>query len=107
MSRKVRADTLPDLRTGLTWMYNEGTGTYWRNGTISGHTSCSFFNPKGGYAAVVLVNRTSSIVSFADLVAQHIRQRFAGEPAISLAAVTVPASSGIWGMIRTFLAYIG
>jgi hypothetical protein len=115
-------------------MYNEDTGTYWHNGAISGYTNYSFFNPKGGYAAVVLVNQTSPVVSFADLAAQHVRQRLSsntrltvlpfvmqqgpcargarppcqglsGEPAISLAAVTVPASSGFWSVIRTLLAY--
>ena len=91
--------------TGLTWMYNANTGTYWRNADISGCTSYSFFNPGGGYAAVVLVNHDSSFVSFAEFVAQYIRQRLAGEPAISLAAVTVPPSDGVWGTIRIFLAY--
>jgi hypothetical protein len=91
--------------TGLNWVYNENSGTYWRNTAISGCTSYSFFNPAGGYAAVVLVDHDNSFVSFSEFVAQYIRQRLAGEPAISLAAVTVPPSNGVWGTLRIFLAY--
>src|SRR5262249_8608127 len=38
-------------------------------------------------------------------IAEHIRQRLSGEPAISLATVLVPASSGLRGVLRSFGAY--
>jgi hypothetical protein len=47
--------------------------------------SFAFFNPKEDYAAIVLANTTiSASGSFADLVGQHIGQRLAGKPAVSL-----------------------
>ena len=88
--------------SGLNWVYNENSGTYWRNTAVSGCTSYSFFNPAGGYAAVVLVDHDNSFISFSEFVAQYIRQRLAGEPAISLATVTVPSSNGVWGAAPHF-----
>src|SRR5262249_44074969 len=41
----------------------------------------------------------------ADLIAEHIRQRLSGEPAISLDNVVVPVSTGIRGLLRSFGAY--
>jgi hypothetical protein len=49
-------------------------------------SSYAFFNPKADYAAVVLLNTTlGSTGSFADRLGEHISQRLAGKPAISLA----------------------
>ena len=55
------------------------------HGGTGGFTSFAFFNPKENYAGVVLVNvAIGPRGSFADLLGHHIRQRFAGERAISL-----------------------
>ena len=60
-----------------------GTGN---NGGTGGFTSYAFFNPRGDYAAVVLLNTTlGSTGSFADRLGTHISQRLAGKRAISLA----------------------
>lgn len=68
------------------WLYVPEDGDYWHNGGTGGHTACAFFNPKGDYAGVVLVNvGPGPRGSFADLLGRHISQRFAGKPAISLA----------------------
>lgn len=40
-----------------------------------------------------------------DLIGEHIRQRLAGEPAISLDTVTVPAGTGTFGVLRSYFAY--
>jgi CubicO group peptidase (beta-lactamase class C family) len=82
----LRADALPGMRIALAWLYLTDEGTYWHNGGTGGFSSYAFFNPKGGYAAVVLVNTSpGSTGSFADRLGEHIRQRLAGKPAISLA----------------------
>ncbi|MBI1791296.1 MAG: serine hydrolase [Acidobacteria bacterium] len=105
LSHELRGDLVPGIRIALAWAYNEDTGTYWHNGAISAYTSHALFNPREGYAVVVLVNQAISLVAFADLVAQHIQERLRGEPAISLASVIVPASGGISGVARVFAAY--
>jgi CubicO group peptidase (beta-lactamase class C family) len=67
-------------------LFETETGNYWHNGGTGGFTSYAFFNPKGDYEAVVLLNTTlGSTGSFADQLGAHISQRLAGKPAISLA----------------------
>ncbi|MDQ2841228.1 MAG: beta-lactamase family protein [Acidobacteriota bacterium] len=85
MSHELRADALPDMKIALAWLYKTKTGTYWHNGATGGYSSYAFFNPKEDYAAVVLSNTSiSQTGSFADLLGEHIGERLAGKPAISL-----------------------
>jgi CubicO group peptidase (beta-lactamase class C family) len=73
------------MRIAFAWLYDSSTGSYWHNGATGGYSSFAFFNPQGDYAAVVLLNTTvSASGSFADSVGQHISQRLAGQPAVSL-----------------------
>lgn len=84
-SHELRADAGPGMRIALAWIYNPATGNYWHNGETGGYSSFAFFNPKKDYAAVILMNTAiSANGSFADLVGQHIAQRFAGLPSVSL-----------------------
>jgi tetratricopeptide (TPR) repeat protein len=69
------------MRIALAWLYVTSTGSYWHNGGTGGYSSLAFFNPKTDRAVVVLVNTSGD---FADLLGQHIGQRLAGKPAISL-----------------------
>ena len=79
------ADVGPDKRIAYAWIYEAKTGSYWHNGGTGGFASYAFFNPKGKYAAIVLVNvAVSGRGSFADQLGQHIAERFAGKPAVSL-----------------------
>ena len=58
---------------------------YWHNGATGGYSAYVFFNPKGDYAAVVLLNTSiSEKGSYADQLGEHISERLAGKPAISL-----------------------
>ena len=85
-SHQLRADSLPGMRIALAWLYQPDTGNYWHNGATGGYSAYGFFNPKGDYAAIVLVNSTlGSKGSFADRLGEHISERLAGKPAISLA----------------------
>jgi CubicO group peptidase (beta-lactamase class C family) len=84
-SHELRADAGPGMRIAFAWLYDSSTGSYWHNGATGGYSSFAFFNPQGDYAAVVLLNTTvSASGSFADSVGQHIGQRLAGQPAVSL-----------------------
>src|SRR5439155_11145689 len=58
-------------------------------------------------AVVVLLNNgpKPNYLLSPDSIAEHIRQRLSGEPAISLDTVIVPASTGLRGVLRAFAAY--
>jgi CubicO group peptidase (beta-lactamase class C family) len=85
-SHQLRADAFPGTRIALAWLFASKTGDYWHNGGTGGYSSYAFFNPKADYAAVVLFNTTlGSNGSFADRLGEHISERLAGKPAISLA----------------------
>jgi CubicO group peptidase (beta-lactamase class C family) len=84
-SHQLRADG-PSGKIALAWIFQPATGDYWHDGGTGGYSSYAFFNPKGDYAAVVLLNTTvGPNSSFADLLGQHISQRLAGKMALSLA----------------------
>jgi len=82
MSRALRADAGPGMRIAFAWLYQEKRGEYWHNGGTGGYSSYAFFNLKGNYAGVVLVNRAPGPEGLTDLLGQHVSQRLAGEPAI-------------------------
>jgi D-alanyl-D-alanine-carboxypeptidase/D-alanyl-D-alanine-endopeptidase len=85
-SHELRADAFPGQRIALAWHYDFSTGNYWHNGATGGYSSYAFFNPKGDYASVVLLNASiGKDGSFADRIGEHISQRLAGKAAISLA----------------------
>lgn len=104
-SHVVRANVLPGYRIALAWIRDDRDGTYWHDGAISGYTSYAFFRPQSDYAGVVLFNHPADVAPFCNLVGEHIRQRLAGEAAVSLASITVPASSGLVARVRWFAVY--
>lgn len=84
--QELRADVSPGTRIALAWLWQAESGNYWHNGGTGGFSSYAFFNPKGDYAAAVLFNTTlGPNGSFADRLGEHISERLAGKPAISLA----------------------
>jgi D-alanyl-D-alanine-carboxypeptidase/D-alanyl-D-alanine-endopeptidase len=84
-AHELRADVGPDTRIAFAWLYVQETGVYWHNGATGGYSSFCAFNPKENYATVVLLNKSiGQDGSFADLLGEHILQRFAGKPAVSL-----------------------
>jgi CubicO group peptidase (beta-lactamase class C family) len=104
-SHRLRADAPGGMQIGLAWVYKPDIGEYWHNGATAGFTSHAFFNPKGDYGAVVLLNNGPNPLASSYLIAEHIRQRLSGEPAVSLDTVPMPASEGFLGAVRWFAAY--
>jgi hypothetical protein len=104
-SHELHADVAASYRIALAWIYREKAGVYWHDGAVAGSTSDAFFCPEGDYAAVVLLNSSPALIGSPDLIAEHIRQRLAGEPAVSLETVVIPASRGFGGFLRWFAAY--
>jgi CubicO group peptidase (beta-lactamase class C family) len=84
-SHELREAADPGMHIAMGWLQMDATGTYWHSGATGGHCSFVFFNPQEDCAGVVLANITTSRRgSLADLIAQHIGNRFAGKPAIRL-----------------------
>jgi len=105
-SHQLRAAALPDLKIALAWMYDTKTGVYLHSGVARGHTSYAFFDPPGDDAAVVLLNEGAGYFSFVDVIGEHIRERLAGRPAISLRPEEEPAGGGgIVDFLRLFAAW--
>lgn len=88
-------------RVALAWMFNPETGTYEHSGATGGFFAYVCFNPKRNFGAVVLMNAYPTAVAAAPFLGDHVRQRLAGEPAVSLDTVMVNPS----GVVRTFAAY--
>jgi CubicO group peptidase (beta-lactamase class C family) len=102
-SQALRADAEPGLRAALGWVHDPASGSYTHGGSAYGYTGLAVFNPKDDYAAILLVNSGPSGVT--GLLGQHIVERLAGQPAISLASTAVPASGGILALLQWFMAY--
>lgn len=83
-SHELHADA-DGQKIALAWLFDPKSGNYWHNGATGGYSAYAFFNPVGDYAAVVLLNTTVGPGgSFADRIGEHISERLAGKPAISL-----------------------
>ena len=82
---ELRTDSFGGQKIALAWLFDPATGNYWHNGATGGYSAYAFFNPKGDYAAVVLLNATlGERGSYADRLGEHISERLAGKAAISL-----------------------
>jgi hypothetical protein len=69
----------PGCEIALAWMFKTDTETYSHDGATAGHSSYALFNPKGDYAAIVLVNITLDNTAFANLLGEHVAGRLEGE----------------------------
>lgn len=54
---------------------------------------------------MVLLNQGPEFGTLGDLLGDHLRARLAGEPAVSLDSVTIPAPGGFTGVLRYAAAY--
>lgn len=82
---ELRAETFGPQKIALAWLFDPVTGNYWHNGATGGYSAFAFFNPKGDYGVVVLLNATlGEHGSYADRLGEHLSERLAGKPAISL-----------------------
>jgi len=100
-SQRLRANVAGSVRIALAWIYDRDNGVYEHNGATGGFTSYACFDPRRDFAAVVLLNAYPVTFPIIGFLGEHVRQRLAGEPALSLTPVTVPAA----GPIRSFFAY--
>ena len=100
-SQRTRARVSGSVSIALAWNYDAETGFYFHNGGTGGFTSYATFDPRREAAAVVLLNAGPSGLPFFEILGEHVRQRLAGEPALSLAPVSIPRA----GPMRAFFAY--
>ena len=79
-SLQPQGEVVQTMRIALGWLYHPETGNYWHNGATAAYSSYAFFNPKGDYAAVVLLNESPGANgSFVENLGRHISQRLAGK----------------------------
>ena len=103
-SHKLRAEGPQGTSMALAWFYKPDSGTFWHQGATAGYTAYATFSPQGDYAVVVLLN-TATLTDFVDQLGDHIRQRLAGQPAISLANPITSGSGSLPNRIRALAAY--
>jgi serine-type D-Ala-D-Ala carboxypeptidase/endopeptidase len=84
-SQTTHADVASGTTIALNWFHIETTDSYWHNGGTGGYSSYALFSPGDDYALIVLFNTAGDKDTFADKLGQHIAQRLAGQPAVSLA----------------------
>ncbi len=100
-SQRLYAPVAGQVRIGLAWNYNPDTGFYEHGGATGGFSAYAGFDPRRDVAAVVLFNAAPITFPFIEVLSEHVRQRLTGEPALSLAPISVPAA----GPIRSLFAY--
>lgn len=102
LSHRFREYVVGDQRIALAWTYDPSRGVFEHGGATGGFTTFAFFNPQRDFAAVGMLNAAPAGFPFAEVLSEHVRQRLAGEPALSLAPVILPPA----GPFRCFLAYV-
>ncbi|HEY7391675.1 MAG TPA: serine hydrolase domain-containing protein [Bryobacteraceae bacterium] len=103
-TQQLRSDAFPDMKIGLSWMFDLKRGVYAHGGAISAYTSVAFFDPKHDYAGVALFNEQSP-AGFVGILGEHLSQRLAGRPAVRLTAPVVASHGGVAAALRCFAAY--
>ena len=84
-SLQIQAELSPGMHIALGWLYQDETGNYWHNGATAAYSAYAFFNPKGDFAAIVLLNASPGVNgSFVENLGRHVYQRLAGKPALTL-----------------------
>jgi CubicO group peptidase (beta-lactamase class C family) len=105
LSQQPRRPTRGNGRIGLAWWIDAATGNIEHGGAVGGYNADAFFNRKDDVALVVLTNRGQGVGAEVSRVADHIRSRLAGAPAIALDDVVIPAAGGYRSWLRTLFAY--
>ena len=102
----LRAPVAPGTDIALAWIYDASNGFYEHSGGTLGYTGDAFFSPKNDYAAVVLTNVGPDLFLFTSVLGEHIRERLAGQRAISLNTTLVPAGGGgLLDFLRLFAVW--
>jgi CubicO group peptidase (beta-lactamase class C family) len=104
-SQQVQARITSDVGVALDWLVNIETGDFQHAGAMAGYTADAFFNPRRDVAGIVLSNVGPTTAVSAEVLGEHTRARLNGEPAVSIAEVTIPAGGGLGSALRMFAAY--
>ena len=104
-SHQVRSTMNASVDIALAWWFHPDSGAFEHGGSLLGFTADTFFHPNDDVAVVVLSNVGPGTALSAEAVGEHIRARLDGKPAVSLAAVAIPASGRVRGGVRLLVAY--
>ena len=104
-SHQVHSTMNASVDIALAWWFHPDSGVFEHGGSLLGFTADTFFHPNDDVAVVVLSNVGPGTALSAEAVGEHIRARLDGKPAVSLAAVAIPASGRVRGGVRLLVAY--
>ena len=104
-SHQVHSTMNASVDIALAWWFHPDSGAFEHGGSLLGFTADTFFHPNDDVAVVVLSNVGPGTAVSAETVGEHIRARLDGKPAVSLAAVVIPASGRVRGGVRLLVAY--
>ena len=104
-SHQVHSTMNASVDIALAWWFHPDSGAFEHGGSLLGFTADTFFHPNDDVAVVVLSNVGPGTAVSAETVGEHIRARLDGKPAVSLAAVVIPASGSVRGGVRLLVAY--
>ena len=102
-SHVLHADAPSGARLALAWISIPNAG-YDHGGATGAYTSDAFFDPTRDDAAIVLMN-SQEPTGFASRLGEHVRERLAGQPAVSLRSFVVAGSGSVASHLRAFAAY--
>ncbi len=90
----------------LAWFPDSAKETWWHGGATKGFLADALIHRTRDYACIVLSNNGGGghVVS-ADLVAEHVRARLDGAPAVAIEQVTVPARGSFLSFLRHLVAW--
>ena len=104
-SHQIHAPRAADGPIALGWWVETASGNFQHGGAVAGFTADAFFNSKDDVAAVVLSNTGPGSAVSADVVANHVRARLAGTPAVAVAEMMLPAGGTVRSWLRLMAAY--
>jgi D-alanyl-D-alanine-carboxypeptidase/D-alanyl-D-alanine-endopeptidase len=81
-SHVLHAEAGPVWHIALDWFHYDNGRGYFHSGMSGGYSSFALFNPERNYGFVVLCNTAAN--GFADMLGEHIAERFEGKPAVSI-----------------------
>ncbi len=84
MTHVIRNIANPGMHIAMNWFQADADGNYQHGGRTGGFIAYAVFNPTRDFGVIVLSNTAGSQESFAVRLADHVAQRLAGQPALSL-----------------------
>lgn len=84
MTHELRNTANPGMHIAMNWFHADAGDYFQHGGRTGGFIAYAIFSPTRDFGVIVLCNTAGSQESFAVRLADHVAQRLAGQPALSL-----------------------